>query len=224
MAPAGQLWSTVSDLARWAALLADPRPSVLDAGTVAEMCMPAVISDLDSWTAGHGLGVELWRRGERVYVGHSGSMPGYLAILVVHRPSRTGVVACANAYTLHGGGIGELGREVLTAVLDREPARTVPWRPGAMPPAEAEPLTGRWWWMGSEFQAAWDARSRELVMVPLSGAGSMWRFVPEGPDRWRCRSGSNDGELLRVRRARSGAVAALDIATFVFTRDPWPAL
>jgi CubicO group peptidase (beta-lactamase class C family) len=224
MAPAGQLWSTPSDLARWAAFLADPQPRVLQPATVAEMCVPVVISDPDSWTAGHGLGVQLWRRGERVYTGHTGSMPGYLAILAVHRPSRTGVVAFANAYTLHRGGIAEVGRAILTAVLDREPSRPAPWRPGAMPPADAEPLTGRWWWMGLEFEARWDAGPRELVMVSVSEPAEPWRFTAEGPDRWRCRSGMNDGEVLRVRRARSGAVAALDIATFVFTRDPWPAL
>jgi CubicO group peptidase (beta-lactamase class C family) len=228
MAPAGQLWSTPSDLMRWAAFLADPaaaQPPLLQSATVDEMCAPAVISDLDSWTAGHGLGVQLWRRGERVYVGHTGSMPGYLAILILHRPSRTGAVVFANAYTLHGGGIGEVGRDVLTAVLDREPSRPVPWRPGAMPPTAAEPLTGRWWWMGTEFQTAWDARTRELVMTSVSEPGAAaWRFAPDGPDRWRCRSGMNDGEVLRVRRARSGGVAALDIATFVFTREPWPAL
>jgi hypothetical protein len=134
------------------------------------------------------------------------------------------VVAFANAYTLHGGGIGGLGRDVLGAVLDREPTRPVPWRPGAMPPPEAEPLTGRWWWMGKEFEAHWDARGRELVMTSVSEPGGPWRFAPDGPDRWRCRSGMNDGEVMRVRRGRTGGVAALDIATFVFTRDPWPAL
>ena len=30
----------------------------------------------------------------------------------------------------------------------------------------------------------------------------------------------NDGEVLRVLRSPSGAVQALDIATFVFTREP----
>ena len=133
MAPAGQLWSTVSDLARWAAFLADPAatPGVLAEGTVAEMCTPVTISDLDSWTAGHGLGLELWRRGERVYVGHTGSMPGYNAVLAVHRPSRTGVVAYSNAYTTRGGGLARVGLDLLTEVLDAEPARTEPWRPGA---------------------------------------------------------------------------------------------
>ncbi|GAA5191637.1 serine hydrolase domain-containing protein [Rugosimonospora acidiphila] len=224
MAPAGQLWSTVRDLARWAAFLADPVPSVLDPATLAQMCTPVVISDVDAWTSGHGLGVQLWRRGERVYVGHTGSMPGYLAVLAVHRPSRTGVVAFANAYTLRHGGISGLGLDLLDAVLDREPARIAPWRPGAAPPPEVEVLTGRWWWMGTEYESAWDAAGRALVISSLDRPGATpWRFTQDGVDRWRCRSGSNDGEIMMVRRSGTGAVTALDIATFVFTRDPWSA-
>ena len=42
----------------------------------------------------------------------------------------------------------------------------------------------------------------------------------EAPDRWRGRSGMNDGEVLAVRRDPGGPVTALDIATFVFTRSP----
>jgi len=218
MAPAGQLWSTVDDLARWAAFLTDPDPSLLAPRTVAEMCAPVVLSDLESWTAGHGLGVELWRRGDRVYIGHTGSMPGYLAVLAVHRASRTGVVAFANAYTLYGTTIAEFGQDLLTTVLDREPAPAVPWRPAASPPpAEVAPLCGDWWWMGRRFAASWDG---ELVVTPLTRPGPPWRFVPEGRDRWRGVSGMNDGEILRVRRDAGDAIVALDIATFVFTRQP----
>src|SRR6266511_1679047 len=151
MAPAGQLWSTAADLVRWAAFLADPDPSVLSPAAVAQMCAPVAIADPDGWTAGHGLGPQLWRRGERVYVGHTGSMPGYLAALAVHRPSRTGVVAFANTYTLVGSAIGGLAMTLLSAVLDREPARIAPWRPGVAPladPAEvwrfAADGTDRW--------------------------------------------------------------------------------
>jgi hypothetical protein len=221
MAPAGQLWSTVADLSRWAAFLADPDPDVLVPETVAEMCSPVVMTDPDRWTAGHGLGLVLWRRGERVFVGHAGSMPGYLATLAVHRPSRTGVVAFANAYTLHGTTITDLGLDLLTAVLDREPSYPEPWTAAtAPPPAEAEQLAGRWWWMGREFAVGWDADREELVLTPVTVPDTPWRFVRDSTDKWRGRAGMNDGELLRVRRARSGAVHALDIATFVFTREP----
>ena len=130
MAPAGQLWSTVHDLAGWAAFLADPAANVLRPETLAQMCVPVAIIDPDGWTGGYGLGLRLWRRGERIYVGHTGSMPGYLAVLVVHRPSGTGVVAFANTYALHGSTIADLGLDLLDAVLDREPPTVAPWRPG----------------------------------------------------------------------------------------------
>jgi CubicO group peptidase (beta-lactamase class C family) len=227
MAPAGQLWSTATDLLMWAAFLADPNPAVLARETVAQMCAPVAITDTETWRAGHGLGVQLWRRGERVYAGHSGSMPGYVAILAVHRPSRTGVVAFANAYSLRGIGIGGLGLDLLTLVLDGEPqpAAPQPWRPGAAPPPEVGPLTGRWWWMAREYEAAWDAGTRELVISSLQlPRGAPWRLRPQGTDVWRCFSGDNDGEVMLVRRGRGGAPVALDIATFVFTRDPWPSL
>jgi len=221
MAPAGQLWSTVTDLATWAAFLADPKPEVLDPETLTEMCAPVVISDLDSWTSGHGLGLELYRVGERVYVGHGGSMPGYVACLVVHRPSRTGVVAFANAYSFRQGSIGELGRSVLTDVLDREPELPAPWRPAGAPPADLAPLTGRWWWMGIEYDLAWESGTEELLLSQLRvGAPKPTRFVPEGPDRWRGRGGPNDGEVMTVKRDEHGVPVALDIATFVFTRHP----
>jgi CubicO group peptidase (beta-lactamase class C family) len=220
MAPAGQLWSTLADLARWAGFLADPEPAVLKPATLAEMATPVSIVDPDAWTAGHGLGLGLQRHGERVYVGHTGSMPGYLAVVAVHRPSGTGVVGFANAYTLHGGTIGGLGAELLSMVLDREPPVPAPWRPPAPPPPELAPLCGRWWWMGQEYELGVDTGTGELVMAGVTGPKQPWRFVPDGTDRWRGTTGDNHGELLTVRRDPAGTVEALEIATFVFTRDP----
>ncbi|MDI1465768.1 serine hydrolase domain-containing protein [Catellatospora sp. KI3] len=218
MAPAGQLWSTVEDLAVWAAFLADPDPDVLAPATLAEMCAPVVISDLDAWTTGHGLGLELMRHGERVYVGHGGSMPGYQAHLIVHRPSRTGSVVFGNAYTLHGTRTSELNQRLLSGVLDAEPVRPAPWRAAVL--AEPHELEGAWWWMGREFAARYDAVAGELVVSPVTVPATPWRFTTDGADLWRCHSGSNDGELLRVRRDPDGTPVELDIATFLHTRRP----
>ncbi|MEV6693110.1 serine hydrolase domain-containing protein [Micromonospora sp. NPDC051196] len=219
MAPAGQLWSTVADLARWAAFLADPDPAVLAPETVDEMCAPVAMVDPDSWRAGRGLGLALHREGERVYAGHGGSMPGYLAVLEVHRPSRTGVVGFTNAYSFRSGGLGTLGRQLLTQVLDAEPTPARPWLPAdAPPPADVATLTGRWWWMGLPLDVTWDAATGELVgTVP---GDPVSRYVPQGPDRWRGVSGEEHGEILAVLRDEAGTPVALDIATFVFTRSP----
>ncbi|GIF07286.1 serine hydrolase domain-containing protein [Actinoplanes siamensis] len=217
MAPAGQLWSTATDMATWAGFLADPAPAVLARETVDEMCAPVAIADLESWTSGHGLGPQLFRVGERVYVGHGGSMPGYVAHLAVHRRSRTGVVVFANAYGLSGAeGIKDLSLRTLTTVLDSEPPAAAPaWRPPAPPTGEAAEICGRWWWMGREYDIAPDGA--DLVMT---GPGHRTVFRREGPGRWRGVDGNNEGEILAVLRTADGRVDNIDIATFVHSRNP----
>src|SRR5690606_12887226 len=117
----------------------------------------------------------------RVLVGHTGSMPGYLAVLAVHRPSRTGVVAFANSYSLRGTGIGLLGLSIMEAVLEHEPTpKPTPWRPAAPPPPDVEPLCGPWYWMGLRMESSWDATRDELVLTPPQAGAEPWRFVREG--------------------------------------------
>jgi len=222
MAPAGQLWSTVTDMAKWAAFWTDPAPTVLARETVDEMCTPVVISDLESWTAGHGLGPQLYRVGERVFVGHGGSMPGYVAQLAVHRRSRLGVVVFANSYGLTGTTIKDVALHALDTVVDAEPTMPAPWQPPAPAPAtgeaptgEATTLVGRWWWMGREFEITTDGAA-----LLMTGPHHRTHFTREAPDRWRGISGDNEGEILQILRTDDGTVAALDIATFVFSRDP----
>ncbi len=77
--------------------------------------------------------------------------------------------------------------------------------------------------MGREYEAGYRIAEGELVLRAVDAPEpTPWCFTGHDTDRWLCHSGSNDGELLTVRRNASGAVYALDIATFVFTRDAWP--
>jgi CubicO group peptidase (beta-lactamase class C family) len=216
MAPAGQLWSTATDMAKWAAFLTDPAPAVLARETVDEMCTPVVINDLESWTGGYGLGPQLFRVGERVYVGHGGSMPGYVSHLAVHRRSRLGVVVFANSYGLSGAHIKDVSLSALDAVVSAEPVTVAPWQPPAEPRGEAAELCGRWWWMGREYEVTADGDALEM-----GRGGYRSRFVREAPDRWRGVDGDNEGEILAVLRdSGTGQVDQIDVATFVFSRDP----
>ncbi|MDQ3875221.1 MAG: beta-lactamase family protein, partial [Actinomycetota bacterium] len=76
--PSGQLWSTTTDLARWSSFLAAPDPEVLRPETAAEMRSFHGLSDPVAWTVGYGLGLELFRDGDRILFGHSGGMPGFV--------------------------------------------------------------------------------------------------------------------------------------------------
>ena len=188
MAPAGQLWSTAADLARWAAFLADPDPDLLAPATVAEMCAPVVISDLEAWTYGYGLGLELCRVGERVFAGHGGSMPGYLAHLTVHRPSpdRRGRLRQRVRPPRRGSISGlSLADPRCRAGPASRAARRAAWRPSAAPPAEIAPLCGRWWWMGREYEAALGRRAERAgdVLPGPTRQRESWRFTAGGTDR-----------------------------------------
>ena len=84
-AAAGWLWSTAADLARWGTFLAEGDDAVLPAATLDVMARVRTMVDERNWSIGWGLGLELFRRGDRVFVGHGGAMPGFLAGLVVDR-------------------------------------------------------------------------------------------------------------------------------------------
>ena len=76
--------------------------------------------------------------------------------------------------------------------------------------------------MGREYEAQWDGAAEELVFSLLRPSGpAPWRFGREAADRWRGRSGMNDGEIMTViRDPATNAPTALNIATFIYTRDP----
>jgi CubicO group peptidase (beta-lactamase class C family) len=80
MAPAGQLWSTVEDLARWASFLAGIRPGPLGADSLAEMREPRAVNDLpgQAWSTAYGLGLQVWNDAGRRTFGHGGRCPGFV--------------------------------------------------------------------------------------------------------------------------------------------------
>ena len=219
-APAAELWSTVDDLGRWAAFLADPDAGVLSPDTVEEMCHPQVVYDLEAWTLAWGLGLMLHRRGERVLVGHDGAMPGFLAGLAVRRAEKVGGVVLAN--TSAAADPGGLAVELVLRVLDDDPDLPEPWRPGPPVPAPLEELLGQWWSEGTAY--VFSARAGRLEAKPAGAARTRPPsvFAEEGPDLFRVVSGREQGELLRVVRGPDGSVERLYWATYPVTRDPRP--
>jgi len=216
MAPAGQLWTTVPDLGRWAAFLAGDTGGLLSTDTLAEMLEPHHVDDEPGqpWTGAHGLGWQVWNvEGER-YAGHGGSMPGFLAGLRVRLEGGDGVVTLANTTTTPV--LRTLGSDLLEALADLEPHPVVPWSVSEAP--EPLDLVGIWHW-GPATELARVEDGLLVLGEPGQRRGS--RFARVGDDEWVGLDGYYTGEPLRVRRRPDGSVSHLDLASFRFTRTPY---
>ncbi|MCQ0024708.1 beta-lactamase family protein [Streptomyces somaliensis DSM 40738] len=218
MAPAGQLWSTAADLCRFASFLAGGDERVLSADSVREMCTPAAPPAAENWDGGYGLGVQLVRQDGRTLVGHSGSIPGFVAGLWLSVDDDVAAVVLANATS--GPHPGVLAADLVRIVAEAEPRFPEPWRP--LPESDAAPLslTGSWYW-GTYAYGLKVLADGGVELQPLRGAGRGSRFRPLPDGTWLGLDGYYDGEVLRVVRRKDGSVSHLDLGSFVFTREPY---
>ena len=207
MAPAGQLWSTVGDLARWAQFLGDGHPDVLAAATLREMGRPqAPATD-------YGLGLRRVLHDGRWFVGHTGGMPGFQASLFVDPVERDGVVVLTNATT------GLATDRVPAALLGPDdPGPRRPWRPTVAVPDAVAPLLGVWFWGNTAVELRWqddEVQLRDLATATQQETFALRDGSLVGTD------GYHRGETLAVVRRDDGGVSHLVCATFVYTRVPY---
>jgi len=211
------LYSTARDLARWGSFLCDPDESVLKATSAAEMHDLQIMAEPD-WTLGWGLGIELWRRGERVFGGHTGGFPGFLSIVAYSRRDRIGAVVLTNSGTWSS--LSKTGVDLAEAALEELPLAIELWAPEQQPPSEVELLLGRWWSEGSETIFGWRGGKLEARLAAAPAEREPSVFEPDGEDRYRVVSGRERGEVLTVVRDEAGTVVRLYWATYPFTREP----
>jgi CubicO group peptidase (beta-lactamase class C family) len=220
MAPAGQLWSTIEDLARWSDVLAGGRPEVLSPRSVAEMAEPIALMDMPGqpWSGAYGLGLQVWNQGGARRYGHSGAMPGYWAMVLVDEATKDVVVALANS-TYRGFRPGFFA-EMLSLVASQQPREKSPFQPSPAGANErALQIVGTWYWGPVEYRLNLRQDGRlELGGVP---DGRDCTFRPRDDGSYVGESGYFDGERLTPCRRSDGSLTHLDIASFVFTRKPY---
>ncbi len=220
MAPAGQVWASVPDMARFAALLAG---SPTAAGVVSDealrlMTTPQAVDDPRGagWGVGYGLGVQVWNLGGRRLVGHGGSMPGFIAGLQVDVASGDGVVAMTSSTT----GFGDLPLRLLDTLAEAEPRLPEPWSPSPVADDVLE-LVGPWYWGPSPLVVRSEADGFLLEGLGRPGRSSRFRRSPAGDGTWVGLDAYYAGERLRVFRDGDGRPSHLDLATFRLTRTPY---
>jgi CubicO group peptidase (beta-lactamase class C family) len=209
MAAAGQLWATLTDLARFGAFLLGDTCDVLDAATLEEMTIPAGVDpSAPGWSA-YGLGVQVVRMNGRTLVGHGGSMPGFLAGVFVDREEQVGAVSLANTTA----GLDPLVFGLLDDLRAAEPRVVEAWAPSPSP-APLDRL-GVWFWGPSPYVLR-AVGGGLLHLGPLPGRnGRASRFTRRDDGTWLGLDGYFAGETLRI------AGDHLNLDTFVFTRTPY---
>jgi CubicO group peptidase (beta-lactamase class C family) len=200
VASMGQLWSTVADLCRWAAFLAEGDDHVLGWASLDEMWSPQSMMSPDEWTVGWGLGLELVNHEGRVFGGHGGAMPGFLAGLYVNRETKTGSAVLTNAGTR--APTRDIALQLAGATIELWPPEIDLWQPESPPPPEIAAVLGRWWSEGSEHVFTWE-RGKLTARTPGAPKRikpTVFEPLPEGG--YRAVEGRERGERLRVEGDR----------------------
>ncbi|MEU3773065.1 serine hydrolase domain-containing protein [Streptomyces sp. NPDC032472] len=218
MAPAGQLWSTTRDLSAFARFLMHGDERVLGARTVREMATSAAPPERGLAEFGYGLGLQLTESGGRRLAGHSGSLPGFVAGLWTSEADDVAAVVLANCTS--GLPAATVAADLVGIVADGEPRFPAPWKPFT----EAEPvaleLCGPWYW-GTAAHVVRLVSDGRLEMGPVGALGRSAAFRAQPDGTWLGLSGYYAGETLRAVRRPDGTVSHLDLASFVFTREPY---
>ncbi len=213
MAPAGQLWSTVDDLARWADVLVAGHPGVLAWETAVEMHTIRSGSPERQHRGGYGLGLRLHWSPTSTIAGHTGGLPGFQAGMFVDATSRVGAVVLTNATT------GLDTEELCASLIDAAGADVTVPAPVADPSSPAAELAGSWYWGNTEMALLATADGLSLIED-----GAAARFRREGPDHYRGLDNYYAGELLTVHRDSDGTPRYLEVVTFILTRKPYDPL
>jgi CubicO group peptidase (beta-lactamase class C family) len=193
--PAGQLWSTVEDLGKWATFLACGAEGVLDPKTIEQMWFPHGMFLPDNWVLAWGLGLMLMPHEGAIYGGHGGAMAGHLAGLYIDRKTQVGAAALTNSGTR--GEMDLFAVRLAAKAKEIWPEPIEPWQPEEEPPADVRPMLGRWWSEGTEFVFWWEDGALHARVVGRPRERGETTFERDR-DGWRASAGRERGERLRV--------------------------
>jgi CubicO group peptidase (beta-lactamase class C family) len=222
----GGLWSSVEDLGRWigAQFREDGGDrgdgQILDGTTLKEMHRPRYLGD-EKWTEAWCISWYATRRGDVIWLQHSGGLPGFVTNVCFRSGDRP-----VGAIVLLNGGLDadELSMTLATMALEAATEAVEPAEPPAPTPEAYRDLLGLYGDAGDEpilFRLEW----RDGALTFVDPDEPDWRptLVPtDAPDRFIVEAGVREsGEPVVFRRRGDGRVASVTIGPFSLSRfDP----
>ena len=226
LSSAGQLHSTVSDLAKWVSFqfqidCGDRHGAqVLKEQTLAEIQQPQYVEP--DWSAGQCLGWRATRIGDHIYHNHGGGIHGFGTQVWFNVPSKIGVVVFINMWPPHGG--LEIAQEVLEMVLNTDEAvQLVPEQPGLEPTPEALQRFIGYYRAEPGIDVNIEVRDGGLRLEPHGGAPYSLHApaILEPTDKeeeWLVRGGRAAGELAVFKFDDGDRVIGYELGAFMFKK------
>ena len=217
--PAGNITSNVEDFARFASLQFRDGPrrgaQVLRGSTLREMHRVHWMEP--SWRRGWGLGFHTWRLGERVLVGHGGSLPGFRTHTYISPADKIAVLVMTNADDGDPQFYGDQAFQLVAPAIAKAAA--------SPKPAKADPAWARY--LGKYRNASGDSQvmvlNDELVLLTPADPyprPSMLKLIPAGEHTFRIQGDIGYaalGETARFEVGADGKVARLWIGPAAYT-------
>ncbi|MBK9409274.1 MAG: beta-lactamase family protein [Gemmatimonadetes bacterium] len=209
MAAAAGYASTPLDLAKFAAwqfrVLAGTGGSpILSKSTLREM--QRVHFTDPSWETTWGLGFEVWRKGDKTFVGHGGSCPGYRTQLTLQPEDKIASIVMTNAGDADAMALAQQGHEFLGPALKEALADSSRSLKAADP--SLDPYVGTYWSFGGEMEVIrWKGALATMYVPSDEPVKSITRWKKVGEDTFQeIRKDGEDGEIMRFDRGRDGKV------------------
>jgi D-alanyl-D-alanine carboxypeptidase len=214
-AAAAGLRSSVADLAKWISLQfrtqAEKRSGAQVLTGRSLSAMHRVVFVEPDWRAGYALTWMAFRPIENIYLGHGGSVPGFLSMIAFSKPLKLGVIALTNKQGhVAAGTICFQALEMLAAQAAKFPA------PPPVPiatPENFKPLLGRYAGsatFGTILHVEYRSGALTLVVPPdpfMIPAPPAPLATTHKPDTFIVTAGRAAGEPLRFEFAADGKVA-----------------
>jgi CubicO group peptidase (beta-lactamase class C family) len=208
----GGLWSCVDDLARWIA--AQQREDGGDRGgdqvlagrTLREMHTPRYLGD-EAWTEAWCIGWYAARKGDVIWVQHSGGLPGFVTNVCFERSTKVGAIVLLNG----DARASDLAMEIGTLALEAARTATTPAEPRATMPPSHRDLLGLY--ADAEDGLLWRVEWRDGELAVVDPADPEWRPTLEpgdDPDRFVVAPGWREsGEPAVFLRRSDGRVRGI---------------
>jgi len=209
MASAAGYASTPLDLAKFAAwqfrvLDGKGGNTILSKPTLREM--QRVHFTDPSWETTWGLGFEVWRKGEKTFVGHGGSCPGYRTQLTLQPEEKIASIVMTNAGDADATALAQQGYEFLGPALKEALADSS--RSLKAADASLDPYIGTYWSFGGEMEVIrWKGGLATMYVPSDEPVKTITRYKKIGDDAFQeIRKDGEDGEIMRFDRASDGKV------------------